>query len=154
NAFWDHVAEREGDMNPHRMAFTQIVCVANDEAEAERDYYDAVKYFYKFANRVPVVFTGAPGYRTARTMRWEAEHREASPDRARAYNGEMSFSEYNDKGYIIAGSPATVADRIRDIAKQLRIGQIIATPTLGNLPEETARKNTILMGTEVIPKLR
>jgi alkanesulfonate monooxygenase SsuD/methylene tetrahydromethanopterin reductase-like flavin-dependent oxidoreductase (luciferase family) len=87
-------------------------------------------------------------------MTWELERQQTNPDRERAYKGELSFKEYDDKGFIIAGSPATVRQRMRELATELRVGQIIATPHIGDLSEETARKNTYLFATEVIPHLR
>ncbi|HZQ38880.1 MAG TPA: LLM class flavin-dependent oxidoreductase [Dehalococcoidia bacterium] len=152
--YWNYVADHNGNMNPHRMAFTQIVCVSETDAQAERDYYDAVRYFYRFTNRVSRGFTGAPGYRSPKSMTWELERMRANPDRERAYKGELSFKEYDEKGFIIAGSPATVRQRMRELVKELRVGQIIATPHIGNLSEETARKNTYLFAREVIPHLR
>lgn len=152
--YWNYVSQRNGNMNPHRMAFTQIVCVSETDAQAEADYYEAVKYFYRYTNRVSRGFTQAPGYRSAKSMTWELERAQSNPDRERAYKGEMSFQEYNEKGFIVAGSPATVRQRIRELAVDLRVGQLIATPHIGNLSEETARKNTYLFATEVIPHLR
>src|SRR5262249_15368472 len=75
-------------------------------------------------------------------------------DRARAQKGEMSFWEYDEKGYIIAGSPERVRQRIRELATDLRIGQLIACLHMGDLAEETAAENTYLFGTRVIPHLR
>ena len=46
DAYWEYVAQRGGNMNPHRMAFTQIICCAETDAEAEAKYYEAVRYFY------------------------------------------------------------------------------------------------------------
>jgi alkanesulfonate monooxygenase SsuD/methylene tetrahydromethanopterin reductase-like flavin-dependent oxidoreductase (luciferase family) len=89
--------QARGDMNPNRMAFTQICCVANSDAEAEKLYYDAVKYFYRYTNRVSRGFTSAPGYRSPQSMLWELERQQSNPDRDRAYKGEMSFGEYADK---------------------------------------------------------
>jgi alkanesulfonate monooxygenase SsuD/methylene tetrahydromethanopterin reductase-like flavin-dependent oxidoreductase (luciferase family) len=152
--YWNYVSRRNGNMNPHRMAFTQIVCVSETDAQAEQDYYEAVKYFYRYTNRVSRGFVQAPGYRSAQSMTWELERQRSNPDRERAYKGEMSFDEYNEKGFIIAGSPRTVRKRLREVITELRIGQIIATPHIGNLSEETARKNTYLFGKEVIPYLR
>lgn len=154
DGYWDYVDKHNGNMNPHRMAFTQIVCISETDAQAEKDYYEAVKYFYRYTNRVSRGFTGAPGYRTAKSMRWELERQSSNPDRDRAYKGEMSFDEYNEKGFIVAGSPATVRERLREIAKELRVGQLIATCHIGNLPAEVAHKNTTLFGQEVIPHLR
>ncbi len=154
DGYWDYVDRRGGNMNPNRMAFTQICCVSPTDAQAEEDYYEAVKYFYRYTNRVSRGFTSAPGYRSAKSMTWELERQQSNPDRDRAYKGEMSFQEYNDKGFIVAGSPATVRERLREIAKELRVGQLIPTLHLGNLNEEIAVQNTALFGREVIPHLR
>jgi alkanesulfonate monooxygenase SsuD/methylene tetrahydromethanopterin reductase-like flavin-dependent oxidoreductase (luciferase family) len=154
DSYWQYVDEQRGDMNPHRMAFTQLVCLANSESEAEALYYDAVRYFYRNTNRVSRGFVSAPGYRSLKSYRWELERARANPDRDRAYRGELSFREYNEKGFIIAGDPATVRERIREVAKSLRIGQLIVTLHMGNLSEETAQMNTEIFAREVMPGLR
>jgi alkanesulfonate monooxygenase SsuD/methylene tetrahydromethanopterin reductase-like flavin-dependent oxidoreductase (luciferase family) len=163
DAFWDHVQERGGVVNPHRMAFAQICCVADSDAEAEREYADAVRYFYS-RNKISPRFAGAPGYRGMATVRAEVAERgrERSPapaglsleDRRRAAYGEMSFWEYDEKGFIIAGGPERVAQRVRELAETLRVGQFIATLQVGNLGEEQTLKNTHLFGTQVIPRAR
>jgi hypothetical protein len=66
----------------------------------------------------------------------------------------MSFWEYDEKGYIIAGTPDRVAQRIRELATELRVGQLIASLHMGNLSEEAAAENTSLFGSKVIPQLR
>jgi alkanesulfonate monooxygenase SsuD/methylene tetrahydromethanopterin reductase-like flavin-dependent oxidoreductase (luciferase family) len=159
DAFWDYVAKRGGTTNPHRMAFTQIVCVAATDAEAEKQYYDAVRYFHR--NAAPAAgFLNPPGYTTIRSMQSMSQQAKIGQtkltpeDRLRASRGEMSFWEYDEKGYIIAGTPARVRQRLRELIKDLRVGQLIATPHMGNLPEEIGAENTRLFGLEVAPHLR
>ncbi|MDA0365688.1 MAG: LLM class flavin-dependent oxidoreductase [Chloroflexi bacterium] len=157
DGFWDYVDQRGGDTNPNRMAFTQICCVAETDEQAEKDYAEAVNYFYSRQNVNPA-FAQPPGYRTVKSIAHDIEMRGASSlsneDRMRAARGEMSFWEYDEKGYIIAGTPERVRQRIRELATDLRIGQLIPTLHMGNLSEELAAKNTQLFGTEVIPYLR
>ena len=156
DGFWDYVDQRGGETNPNRMAFTQICCVAESDAQAERDYYDAVKYFYTH-NPVAPGFVAAPGYQTQDSLKAAIERGAggiSAEDRERAAKGEMSFWEYDEKGYIIAGTPERVRERIRELATSLRVGQLIPTLHMGNLAEEVAAKNTHLFGTEVIPYLR
>lgn len=157
DGFWDYVDQRGGDTNPNRMAFTQICCVAETDEQAEKDYAEAVNYFYTRQNVNPM-FAQPPGYRTVKSIAHDIEMRGASrlsnEDRMRAARGEMSFWEYDEKGYIIAGTPERVRQRIRELATDLRIGQLIPTLHMGNLSEELAAKNTQLFGTEVIPYLR
>lgn len=159
DAYWEYVDKRGGDMNPHRMAFTQLVCCAATDAEAEAKYYDAVRYFYR-NNSIGPGFLAAPGYTTIRSQQAMAQHIQNNAanlkpeDRARAAAGEMSFWEYDEKGYIIAGTPERVRQRVRELATDLRIGQLIGCLHMGDLAEETAAENTYLFGTEVIPHLR
>jgi alkanesulfonate monooxygenase SsuD/methylene tetrahydromethanopterin reductase-like flavin-dependent oxidoreductase (luciferase family) len=156
DGYWDYVAANDGDMNPHRMAFTQLVCVADTDAEAEAKYYEAVKYFQKVRDP-SMTFATPPGYNTPQTMAQTLKRvntPEAIEDKKRAVRGEMSFWEYDEKGYIIAGTPDRVAQRLRELATELRVGQLITSLHMGNLPEETAAENTHLFGTQVIPQLQ
>ena len=68
--------------------------------------------------------------------------------------GELDFWEYDELGYIIAGTPERVEQRVRELVTELRLGQLITCMHVGNLPEEVAAQNNHLFGTEVIPKLR
>ena len=157
DGFWEYVDQRGGNMNPNRMAFTQICCVAETDAQAEQDYAEAVNYFYNRQNVNPA-FAQPPGYRTVKSIAHDIAMRGqgtlTNEDRLRAARGEMSFWEYDEKGYIIAGTPERVRQRIRELATDLRVGQLIPTLHMGNLSEELAAKNTQLFGTEVIPYLR
>ncbi len=156
DGYWDYVAAHDGDMNPHRMAFTQLICVADSDAEAEAKYYDAVKYFQRVRDPAKR-FATPPGFNSTASMAGllkRGSDPAAAEDKRRAVNGDMSFWEYDEKGYIIAGTPDRVAQRIRELATELRVGQLIASLHMGNLPEETAAENTHLFGTKVIPQLR
>ena len=159
DAYWQHVAERKSEANPHQMAFTQLVCLAETEAEAEAKYTEAVKYFYR--NRyVHPGFETPPGYRSLKSVQSIASHAKSAntvltaEDRQRAARGEMDFWEYDRLGFIIAGSPARVRERIRSLAIDLKIGQFIACLHMGNLPEEIGAENTHLFATQIIPHLR
>ena len=156
DGFWEHVDKRGGNTNPNRMAFTQICCVSETDEQAEADYYEAVKYFYTH-NPVALGFAAPPGYRTVESMKAEMGRgggRLRSEDRLKAAKGELSFWEYDQLGFIVAGSPKRVEQKLRELAKSIRVGQLIPTLHMGNLSEEIASKNTRLFGTEVIPKMR
>lgn len=155
NGFWDYTESRAGDMNPHRMAFTQVICCADSDEEAERDYAEAVKYFYR-QNPIAIEFATPPGYTTPESMRATMNRSSAvsAEERAKATRGELSFWEYDELGYIIAGTPERVEQRVRELVTDLRIGQLITCMHVGNLPEEVAAKNNDLFGRQVIPKLR
>jgi alkanesulfonate monooxygenase SsuD/methylene tetrahydromethanopterin reductase-like flavin-dependent oxidoreductase (luciferase family) len=153
--FWDRVEQRGLEPNPHRMAFTQLVCVADTDAEAKRRYGDAVRYFFT-RQRAPLHFANPPGYTTLASQREVLRRARAvsTEDRLRATRGELSFWEYDDLGFIVAGTPERVRQRLRDLATELRVGQLITCMHMGDLPEETAAMNNELFSTQVAPYLR
>jgi alkanesulfonate monooxygenase SsuD/methylene tetrahydromethanopterin reductase-like flavin-dependent oxidoreductase (luciferase family) len=159
DAYWDHVAKRGGDNNPHRMAFTQLICTAPTDAEAEAKYDEAVRYFFRNRSVNPA-FETPPGYRTIKSLKSMAGHQKItssilSPEiKAAAARGELSFWDYDKYGFIIAGSPERVRQRVEVLAKDLRIGHLIGCFHMGNLSEEVAAENTQLFATQVIPRLR
>ena len=156
NGFWERTEEVGAELNPHRMAFTQIICCADSDAEAERLYGDAVKYFHRNNPTAPE-FGNPPGYSSSASLRHglgRFEQVTNADQRAKAGRGELSFWEYDDLGYIIAGTPERVEQRVRELVTELRIGQLITCMHVGNLPEEVAALNNELFGTKVAPKLR
>jgi len=155
DGFWEYCESQGASMSPYRMAFTQLTCVADSDADAERDYYEAVKYFFTH-NPIPLEQVAPPGYNTERSMREMMNREKAmSPEiREKANKGQLSFWEYDEYGFIIAGTPERVEQRTRELATELRIGQLITCLHMGNLDEETATKNNHLFGTQVMPKLR
>ena len=58
--YWNTVAERGIDDNPHRFGFLQLVCVSETDEQAEKDYAEHVKYFYqKMLQDTPSLCRGA-----------------------------------------------------------------------------------------------
>jgi alkanesulfonate monooxygenase SsuD/methylene tetrahydromethanopterin reductase-like flavin-dependent oxidoreductase (luciferase family) len=155
NGFWDYTEQHGGDLNPNRMAFTQVICCADTDKEAEAQYADAVRYFHR-QNPVAIEFATPPGYLTQASLRGSLARASnmSMDERRKAMRGELSFWEYDELGYIIAGSPERVEQRLRELVTELRLGQLITCMHLGNLPEEVAAQNNELVGTHVIPKLR
>ncbi len=155
NGFWDYTEQHGGNLNPNRMAFTQIICCADTDKEAEAQYADAVRYFHR-QNPVALEFATPPGYLTQASLRGSLARASAmsAEERRKAMRGELGFWEYDELGYIIAGSPERVEQRLRELVTELRLGQLITCMHLGNLPEEVAAQNNELVGTKVIPKLR
>ncbi|MBM9468600.1 LLM class flavin-dependent oxidoreductase [Nakamurella leprariae] len=155
NEFWEYTESTGANMNPNRMAFTQLICTADSDKEAEEKYYEAVRSFYR-QNPVAPEFAAPPGYNSLPSVRAMLNRSKtiSAEQRAKAAKGELSFWEYDELGYIIAGTPERVEQRVRELATELRIGQLITAMHIGNLDEETAAMNVDLFGEKVIPKLR
>lgn len=155
NGFWEHADRNGADMNPNRMAFTQLICCAETDADAEKLYSGSVKYFYR-NNPTAVEFATPPGYNTEPSLRASLERAaEQSRDELRkASRGELDFWEYDDLGYIIAGSPERVEQKLRDLVLELRVGQLITSMCIGDMPEEVGVMNNAIFAERVAPKLR
>jgi hypothetical protein len=59
-----------------------------------------------------------------------------------------------ERGYIVAGSPETVRQRIEELIRTLRVGNIICGIHVGDMPPEKTRHSTQLFATKVMPHLR
>jgi alkanesulfonate monooxygenase SsuD/methylene tetrahydromethanopterin reductase-like flavin-dependent oxidoreductase (luciferase family) len=150
--YWDRLTERnEPDESPYRAGFAQTICVAETDAEAERLYKDHVSYFFNRCLHVAPGFADAPGYRTIKTIKSGALSQFA-PDLGEA--AHMPWKQLVDEGYIIAGSPATVREKMEDLIKGLRVGNIFCLMHVGDMPMEKTKHSTKLFAEEVMPHLR
>ncbi len=66
---------------------------------------------------------------------------------------DFDWKQIVEAGNVIAGSPATVRDRLREMIKSLRVGNITAHLNIGSMPHHLAVKNIELFSKEVMPYL-
>ncbi|MFZ2068982.1 MAG: LLM class flavin-dependent oxidoreductase [Xanthobacteraceae bacterium] len=157
DGFWKNVDRRKQERNPYRAGFLQFIGVADNDAEAERIYSDAALYFYQRCLHVFGGYVSPPGYMSTATIRAGIESQISRITRragARAELGSLSWKDLIDRGYIVAGSPSTVADRIHDMADKLNVGHLMVLLHFGNMSKETTMYNTRRFAQEVIPRLR
>ena len=152
DGYWNRVAERGKDLSPGRAAFAQTICVADNDAMAEEMYSEHVLYFYNRCLHVYPGFADAPGYRTIKTIKHGAisQYRRSS---VKAFN-ELTWKELVDGGYVIAGGPDTVRERMEDLIKTLRVGLVFNLMMIGNMPDWKVRYNTQMFAEKVMPQLR
>jgi alkanesulfonate monooxygenase SsuD/methylene tetrahydromethanopterin reductase-like flavin-dependent oxidoreductase (luciferase family) len=152
DGYWDRVAARDKDESPYRAAFAQIICVADSDAEAERLYSEHVLYFFNRCLHVYPGFSDPPGYRTIETIK------SGSLDQFRSAMqkvfANLTWQQLVDDGHIIAGSPATVIDRMKDLITTLRVGHVFCLFHNGDMPDWKTRHSTKLFAEQVMPHLR
>jgi alkanesulfonate monooxygenase SsuD/methylene tetrahydromethanopterin reductase-like flavin-dependent oxidoreductase (luciferase family) len=149
DGYWNAMAKRGKPLNPYAMAFAQGVAVAETDAQAERDYAPHLEYFYNRCLHIYPGFADAPGYRTLDSIR--AAIKAGFPTQLPA---NLTFKDLIRSGAVIAGSPHTVRERLREAMKSLNCGHLITGLHIGSMPPELARKNTELFAREVMPHLR
>jgi alkanesulfonate monooxygenase SsuD/methylene tetrahydromethanopterin reductase-like flavin-dependent oxidoreductase (luciferase family) len=152
DGFWQAISRVGADDNPFRAGFLQLVCVSETDAQAEREYFPHVHYFYQKCLNVWEGFAEAPGYRTVKTV--QSGSRAQVGAAARKARQSLDWGQYVDQGYIIAGSPKTVREQLADCIRRLRVGHLMVLLQIGSMPKELAFKNTELFAKEVMPHVR
>ena len=147
--YWDTVAKRGRDANPHRLGFLQLVGVSDTDAEAE-EYDRHVEYFFHNLLYTPSHYLAIPGYMDhASLMRSLLE-----PLRERMDLRALTAKDFVDRGFLISGSPRTVRERLLEGIKRLRIGHLLVLLHFGSMSHELCIKNIDLFCREGLPYLQ
>lgn len=169
--FWDEMDRLGKDRNPYRAGFLQFVGVAESEAQARELYREPAEYFYDRCLRVSARYANPPGYVTEATQRAGVESQIATaaaggPDSVDNTSARPGIQKVNlidknarqfdaivENGYVIIGSPDQVAEQLREIAHELRFGQLLMLLQFGNMGKDLANYNTRLYAEKVMPQL-
>jgi alkanesulfonate monooxygenase SsuD/methylene tetrahydromethanopterin reductase-like flavin-dependent oxidoreductase (luciferase family) len=150
--FWNEMKKLGKEPNPYHAGFLQFVGVAETQEEAYRLYREPAEYFYGRCLHVDARFAGPPGYTSEATLRVGAISQVAqAASRLQMLAREMDAIV--DKGYVIIGSPDEVADRLRQVAKDLNVGHLMLLLQFGNMGKGLAAYNTKLFAEKVMPQL-
>jgi alkanesulfonate monooxygenase SsuD/methylene tetrahydromethanopterin reductase-like flavin-dependent oxidoreductase (luciferase family) len=150
--FWEAVDRHGMDRNPYRAGFLQLVAISDTDAKAEAEYAAHADYFYNRCLHVFEGFADAPGYRTQATLR--KGFRPQVGAHAMQVRQGLTWKDFVDKGYIIAGSPATVRDRLKEVAAEMNVGHLMTLCHFGSMPRELTMQNTELFAQHVLPELK
>jgi alkanesulfonate monooxygenase SsuD/methylene tetrahydromethanopterin reductase-like flavin-dependent oxidoreductase (luciferase family) len=151
NGYWDVVTKKGREANPYRAGFLQLVAVADTDARAEELYARHVEYFYHKCLHVPAAWFAPPGNQDYRSLQATARNPMRRPENPK----ELRYRDFVEKGYVIAGSPATVRQRLEEeVVKGLRVGNLMVLLQIGSMPHELTLQNMDLFSREVLPSLR
>ena len=155
NGYWNFVDERALERNPYRAGFLQLVAVSETDARAEEEYAEHVNYFYKKCLHIPPHYFGSPGHQDYRSL--ERGIRSGVTGKMMEQLGklkEYTYRDFVDNQFVMAGSPATVREQLREAAKDLRIGNLMVLLHIGSMPYHLTVKNIDLFTNEVFPYVR
>ncbi len=150
--FWDLMDELGKDRNPYRAGFLQFVGVAESHKEAIELYKEPAEYFYDRCLHFDPRFANPPGYRTEATTRARVRSQIQSGPSA-AQGTARDFDSILDAGYVIAGTPDEVAERLREVATTLNVGHMMMLLQFGNMGRDLTTYNTRLFAEKVMPQL-
>lgn len=153
--YWEHRQKLGKDDNPYWLGFNQLILVSETDEQAKRDYEKHVQYYYRNLFHIPKKFAEAPGYRTPESVAASQVNQFLSGggDRYKS-KADVKWEDMIEAGNIISGSPATVRDRLKELIKTLRIGNLNANLNCGSMPHHLAVKNIELFTKEVLPYIK
>src|SRR5205823_7204243 len=102
------------------LGFLQLVGVSETDAAAE-EYAAHAEYFFHKLLYTPSYYQAIPGYQDYASLVRSLK----SPLRERIDLRTLSYKDFVDRGFVIAGSPSTVRDRLLEGIKRLRIGHLL-----------------------------
>jgi alkanesulfonate monooxygenase SsuD/methylene tetrahydromethanopterin reductase-like flavin-dependent oxidoreductase (luciferase family) len=152
DGYWRAIEQMGGDDNPYHAGFLQLVCVSESAEQAEKDYAEHVEYFYDKCLHVWQGFADAPGYRTIRTLK-AGFGPQVGQTATQARKG-LKWKDLIDGGFVVAGSPQEVTDKMANVIEGLRVGQLMVLCQIGSMPPELVKKNTEMFAREVMPHLK
>jgi len=145
--YWELVARKGRDANPHRFSFLQLIGVSETDAEAE-EYAAHAEYFFHKLLHTPQHYQAIPGCLEYNSLLAAMQNQTRGVD-LRA----LTFKDFRERGFVITGSPKTVRDQLLDGTKRLRIGHLLALLHFGSMSTELCKKNIDLFCREVLPHL-
>jgi alkanesulfonate monooxygenase SsuD/methylene tetrahydromethanopterin reductase-like flavin-dependent oxidoreductase (luciferase family) len=157
--FWEEMDRLGKDRNPYRAGFLQFVGVAETEEEAYKLYKEPAEYFYGRCLHVDPRYATPPGYTTEATMRAgiQGQVSRVASDNKTALVVDKKAREFDailDNGYVIIGTPDQVAEKLKEVARELHVGQLMLLLQYGNMSRDVAMYNTKLYAEQVLPQLK
>ncbi len=156
SGFWNEMDRLGKDRNPFRAGFLQFVGVAESRQEAMDLYREPAEYFYNRCLHVDARYAQPPGYASEKTIRARVESQVARAAReasAPSSASRPSFEDIVEQGYVVVGSPDEVAERLREVAVDLNVGQLMLLLQYGNMSKDLTLYNTELFAKRVKPQL-
>jgi len=143
------IAGRQGYVSaPEQLGWAVPIYVAESDDAARREFKPHIEAFFNKFLRLPLEMRLPPGYTSIASMKALIESKFALRVNA------QTFDSLLDLGMIVAGSPATVRQRLEACRRELGFGHLIAMLQVANLPADLTEKNLRLFAAEVMPALR
>ncbi len=143
------VAQRHGyQAQPSQLGWALPIYVAETDESARREFKPHVEAFFNKFLRFPIEMRLPPGYSSIASTKALIESKYA------LRSTQMTIDMLIDLGMIVAGSPATVRERITEYARELGVGNLIAMLQVATLPADLTEQNLRLFATQVMPFLR
>ncbi len=147
--YWEMVASKGRDDNPHRFSFLQLIGVAESDAEAEDLYAEHAEYFFHKLLLIPPNYQAIPGCLDYASLVQGLTNNPRAGINLRA----LKAKDYYERGFVIVGSAKTVREQLMDGVKRLRVGHLLTLLQFGSMSTELTKQNIALFARDVLPYL-
>lgn len=137
------------EASPTQIAQVVAVHVAETDKQARQESEAHDLWQYQNFFRSPMHDNFPPGYISPQSLRGIL----GGGYRSKPMN-ELSFDELVDMGWVIAGSPETVASKLQEQLEEAGAGRVILGINAGSKSRWMTMKSLTMFAEEVIPRLR
>jgi len=132
-----------------QLGWSVNVYVAETDEIAYREAEEHLMFYFDKHFVMPRHFFFPPGYVPAASLEQIMRTKAGL-----GVPGHFKFQDLVEKGYVIVGSPETVRQRVEEIHKELRFGNMNVHMHFGNMPRWKMMKNIELFGRQVLPHIQ
>jgi alkanesulfonate monooxygenase SsuD/methylene tetrahydromethanopterin reductase-like flavin-dependent oxidoreductase (luciferase family) len=144
-------AEAHGEpATPDRLGWSVPIYVAATDARAHEEAREHMLWLFNKGLKFPAHVAMPPGYLTEESW-WRTVNRQ---DRMTKRFGNLTYEDLVGMGYVLVGSPDTVAQTLVERRRALGCGKTIGLFQVGDMPHKKAVANMELFAREVMPRVR
>ena len=147
DGFREYAAEEGYEPDPEQLGWVAPVYVGETDKKAIEEARGPIEWYFRKSLRQPPGAGLPPGYMSTESLR-------TALTKGRVPSFDHSIEELIAGGYIIVGSPSTVAERIHELQETLGFGQLGANIPVGTVSQQQTRESTDAFAKEVIPLFR
>jgi alkanesulfonate monooxygenase SsuD/methylene tetrahydromethanopterin reductase-like flavin-dependent oxidoreductase (luciferase family) len=141
-------AHAEGyEATPDQLGWSVPVYVAETDERAREEARPHAEFFVNKLLKMPVEMLVPPGYTSIASTKGLLQAKAG-------LTVDRTLEDLLEAGSFIAGSPATVRDRLLDAQRRIGFGNLLITVQFGTLPHDLTMNNIRLLAEQVVPALK
>jgi alkanesulfonate monooxygenase SsuD/methylene tetrahydromethanopterin reductase-like flavin-dependent oxidoreductase (luciferase family) len=142
------VARENGyEATPDQLGWSVPVYVAETDEQAREEARPHAEAFVNKFLKKPMEMLLPPGYLTLSSMKGVMQAKAGLAT-------DRTLEDLLASGAFIAGSPATVREKLIDAQREIGFGNLLLTIQFGTLPHDLTMRNIELLGKYVVPQLK
>lgn len=134
--------------SPEQLGWSMPVYVADTDAQAEKEAYPHLEYFFRRLLKIPTNMLVPPGYTGERSLQRMAKT-------AAGMNfATVRMEDMNEAGVLLVGGVETVRQRLLEYQRTMGFGIYAPMLQFATLPADLTRRGMELFAREIMPHLR